>query len=230
MKGFERLVMAHINNIILETLDPFQFAYRPNRSTDDAISFALHTALSHLNKRITYVRMLFIDYSSAFNTIVPSKFINKLRTLGLNTSLCNWILDFLTGHSQVEWVSKNTSVTLILNTGAPQGCVLSPLLYSMFTHDCTARHDFNTIIKFSDDTTVVGLITDNNDETAYREEVRDLAVWCQYNHLSLNVIRTKKMIVDYRKRGLSTSPFSSTGLQWSRLRASRSLVSTSPTN
>jgi hypothetical protein len=37
--------------------------------------------------------MLFIDYSSAFNTIVPS----KLKTLGLNTSLCNWILDFLTG-------------------------------------------------------------------------------------------------------------------------------------
>ena len=44
-----------------------------------------------------YVRMLFIDYSSAFNTIVPSKLITKLRNLGLNTSLCNWILVFLTG-------------------------------------------------------------------------------------------------------------------------------------
>ena len=43
-----------------------------------------------------YVRMLFIDYSSAFNHIVPSKLITKLRTLGLNTSLSNWILDFLT--------------------------------------------------------------------------------------------------------------------------------------
>ena len=39
-------------------------AYRPNRSTDDAISIALHTALSHLDKRNTYVRMLFTDYSS----------------------------------------------------------------------------------------------------------------------------------------------------------------------
>ena len=71
MKCFERLVMAH-NTIIPETLDPLQFANRPNRSTDDAISIALHTALSHLDKRNTYVRMLFIDYSSAFNTIVPS--------------------------------------------------------------------------------------------------------------------------------------------------------------
>ena len=37
MKCFERLVMTHINAIILETPDPLQFAYRPNRSTDDAI-------------------------------------------------------------------------------------------------------------------------------------------------------------------------------------------------
>jgi hypothetical protein len=40
-----------------------------------------------------------------------------------------------------------------------------------------AKHDSNNIIKFADDTTVVGLITDN-DETTYREEVRELAVWC----------------------------------------------------
>ena len=45
MKCFETLVMAHINTIIPETLDPLQFAYHPNRSTDDAISIALHTAL-----------------------------------------------------------------------------------------------------------------------------------------------------------------------------------------
>jgi hypothetical protein len=65
---------------------------------------------------------------------------------------------------------------LILNTVAPQGCVLSPLLYFIFTHDCVAMHASNSIIKCADDTTVVGLIT-NNDEAAYREEVRAL-VWC----------------------------------------------------
>ena len=72
MKYFERLVMAHIKTIIPDTLDSLQFAYCTNRSTDDAISIALHTALSHLDKRKTYVRMLFIDYSSAFNAIVHS--------------------------------------------------------------------------------------------------------------------------------------------------------------
>jgi hypothetical protein len=72
---------------------------------------------------------------------------------------------------------------------------------------------------------VVGLITDNN-ETANREDVRDLAVWCQDNNLSLNVIKTKEMIVDYRKRRAQARPHS----QRSRLKASSSLVSTSPTN
>ncbi|XP_052328000.1 uncharacterized protein LOC127909849 [Oncorhynchus keta] len=89
---------------------------------------------------------------------------------------------------------------LILNTGAPQECMLSPLLYSLFTHDCVARQD-STAIKFADDTTVVGLIIDN-DETAYREEVRD----CQDNNLSLNVSKTKEMIWDYRKRRAEQDP------------------------
>ena len=103
---------------------------------------------------------------------------DTLGTLGPNTLLCNW-----TWHPQVVRVGNNTSTVLIFKTGAPQGCVLIPLLYSLFTHDCTARHDSNTIINFADDPTVlVGLITDN-DETAYGEEVRDLTVWCQYNNL-----------------------------------------------
>ena len=97
MKCFERLVKDHITSTLPDTLDPLEFAYRPNRSTDNAIAITLHPALSHLNKRNTYVRMLFIDYSSAFNTIVPSKLIIKLEALGLNPALCNWVLDFLTG-------------------------------------------------------------------------------------------------------------------------------------
>jgi hypothetical protein len=51
MKCFERMVVAHINSILPDTLDPLQFVYRPNRCTDDAISIALYTALSHLDKR-----------------------------------------------------------------------------------------------------------------------------------------------------------------------------------
>jgi hypothetical protein len=67
-------------------------------------------------------------------------------------------------------VGNIASVMLILNTGVPQGCVLSPLLYSLFTHNCVVTHDSYTIIKFADDMTVVG-----DNLTAYREVVSDLA-------------------------------------------------------
>ena len=77
--------------------------------------------------------------------------------------------------------------------------MLSPLLFSLFTHDCVATHSSNTIVKFADNTTVIGLINDG-DETAYREEVRALTSWCQDNNLQLNLSKTKELIVDYRKR------------------------------
>ena len=54
MKCFERRVKDHITSTLPDTLDPLQFAYRPNRSTGDAIAIALHTDLSHLDKRNTY--------------------------------------------------------------------------------------------------------------------------------------------------------------------------------
>ncbi len=206
-KCFEKLIRDHICSVLPASLDPLQFAYRRNRSTDDAIAFTLHTALSHLENKNTYVRMLFVDYSSAFNTIVPATLVEKLQTLGLNRSLCSWILDFLTGRSQVVRMGNNTSSPLILNTGAPQGCVLSPLLYCLYTHDCTATHSSNVIVKFADDTTVIGLITDN-DETAYREEVSTLTKWCQENHLSLNIDKTKELVVDFRRQSREHTPIS----------------------
>ncbi len=205
MKCFERLVMQKIKTSLPNTLDPLQFAFRPNRSTDDAISTTLHLALTHLENKDSYVRMLFIDFSSAFNTIIPQQLINKLNLLGLNNSLCNWILDFLTGRPQSVCVGHNTSSTTTLSTDAPQGCVLSPLLFTLLTHDCTAKFSSNHIIKFADDTTVVGLIS-NNDETHYREEVAQLAEWCGANNLSLNVEKTKEVVVDFRRRNSIDHP------------------------
>ncbi|KAK1792505.1 hypothetical protein P4O66_012434 [Electrophorus voltai] len=59
-------------------------------------------------------------------------------------------------------------------------------------------HSSNHIIKFADDKTVVGLIN-KDDESAYREEVRELVSWCKVNNLYLNVDKTKEMVVDFRR-------------------------------
>ncbi|KAL0149225.1 hypothetical protein M9458_055459, partial [Cirrhinus mrigala] len=183
MKCFERLVLTDLKDSLQSSLDQHQFAYRGNRSTEDAVSIALHSVLTHLDNTNTYARMLFVDFNSAFNTVLPSKLIIKLRDLDINTSLCNWIMDFLTNRPQHVRSGHICSTTVTLNTGVPQGCVLSPFLYFLFTHDCRPVYGSNTIIKFADDTTggdqAPGHLTNNN--------------------LLLNTTKTKELIVDFRK-------------------------------
>ncbi|KAK3524971.1 hypothetical protein QTP86_011789 [Hemibagrus guttatus] len=134
--------------------------------------------------------------SSAFNTVIPHRLSEKLLTLGLAPSLCNWVLNFLMDRPQSVRVGNRTSGIRTVSTGTPQGCVLSPLLYIFFTYDCMASQTNTKIIKFADDTTVIGLIT-GGEETSYRTEVVGLLAWCLENNLSLN---TDKEIIDPRRK------------------------------
>ncbi len=76
--------------------------------------------------------------------------------------------------------------------------MLNPLLFTLLTHDCTNKFSSNHIIKFADDTSVVGFIS-NNDETHYRDEVAQLAEWYGANNLSINVGKTKEVVMDFMR-------------------------------
>ncbi|KAK7898223.1 hypothetical protein WMY93_019076 [Mugilogobius chulae] len=69
---------------------------------------------------------------------------------------------------QYMWLGKNVSTTRTISTRSPQGCVFSPLLFSLYTNCCTSSHDSVKLIKFADDTTLIGLISDGES----RGEVR----------------------------------------------------------
>ena len=102
MKTLERLVLQFQKSIIDPLLDRFQFAYRNNRSVDDAVALGLFYVLQHLDSPNTYARILCVDFSSAFNTIIPSKlFFYKIQSLGGPQSMYLWILDFLLNMPQV---------------------------------------------------------------------------------------------------------------------------------
>ena len=210
MKVFERLVLRSLKAATDHQLDPHQFAYRANRSVDDAVALALHQILQHLETSGTYARVLFVDFSSAFKTIIPRKLFNKLIHMGVEGSLCVWILGFLQDRPQSVRIGKPTSKEITLNVDATQGCVLSPLLFSLFTNDSVSSEPSVVMIKFSDDTTLEGLIH-NSDESAYRIEVERLAGWCSENDLELNVSKTKEMVFDFRKKKTPLVPLTVAG-------------------
>ncbi|KAK3575492.1 hypothetical protein QTP86_027949, partial [Hemibagrus guttatus] len=181
MKSFERLLLAYLKNIIGSLLDSLQFAYRANRSMDDAVNMGLHFILQHLDKSGTYVRLLFVDFSSAFNTIIPTLLQTKLTQLSVPSSICQWITSFLTDRHQLVKLGKFKSNSHTTSTGAPR------------------------LLKFAYDTTVICLIQDG-DESAYRQEVEQLAAWCSLNNLELNTLKTVEMIVDFRRNTPALPP------------------------
>lgn len=100
--------------------------------------------------------------------------------------------------------------------------MLSPLLFTLLTHDCTTTHTSSHIVKFADDTTLVGLIT-KGDETHYREEVHLLTKWCSNNNLLLNVSKTKEIAMDFRKGHFEHPPLTIDGAAVERVGSTKFL-------
>ncbi|KAK3548591.1 hypothetical protein QTP70_014845 [Hemibagrus guttatus] len=175
MKSFERLVLSYLKDITDPLLDPLQFAYRANRSVDDAVNMALHFILQHLDSQ---------DPMPGY---------------------CFWITDFLTDRRQFVRLGTHVSDLQHISIGSPQGCVLSPLLFSLYTNGCTSDHQSVKLLKFADDTTLICLISDG-DESAYRGEIDRLVSWCSTNNLELNSLKTVEMTVDFRKNPAPRPP------------------------
>ncbi|XP_061613538.1 uncharacterized protein zmp:0000000991 isoform X4 [Phyllopteryx taeniolatus] len=87
-----------------------------------------------------------------------------------------------------------------------QGCVLSPLLFPFYTDDCISTHPAVKLLKFADDTTVIGLIKDG-DESAYRQEAERLELRCGRHNLEPNTLKAVEMIVDFRRHPSPQPPF-----------------------
>ena len=100
IKTLELLVLVHLHPLVSLSSDPLQFAYQHGIGVDDAVIFLQHRALSHLETPGSTVRIMFFDFSSAFNTIQPALLKDKLENTGVDHHLTYWILDYLTERPQ----------------------------------------------------------------------------------------------------------------------------------
>jgi hypothetical protein len=123
--------------------------------------------------------------------------------MGADTGLLLWIYNYLTNRPQYVKLNNHLSEIICTSTGAPQGCVLSPLLFTIYTNDCISNTRNCQIIKYADDTAIIGNIV-NDDESSYRKQITEFVEWCDNNFLELNVKKTKELIEDFRKIKPST--------------------------
>ena len=138
MRVFACIVLVYLKTASDGLLGPHQFAYRANRSVDDAVAIGLYHILQNLERPGTYASILLIDFSSASYTTIPYKLLNKLFLLNLQPAICHWVLNLLLHWLQSVKVNNSLSKPLVLNTGVPQGCMLSPFLFTPFPNNCVS--------------------------------------------------------------------------------------------
>ena len=156
----------------------------------------VHLILKHLDKPKAYARLLFIDFSSAFNLIQPHTLLTKLKQMNVNPYIIKWYHSFLIHRVQLVKVNQTLSQTVVTNTGAPQGYVSLPILFFLYTNDCTNSSTNNYVIKFSDDSAILSLLHADSDISMYTSEIESFVHWCNINHLKLNISKTQEMIFD----------------------------------
>ncbi|KAF7651091.1 hypothetical protein LDENG_00116190, partial [Lucifuga dentata] len=110
--------------------------------------------LQHLESSGSFAQFLFVDFSSAFNYILPHKLSDCLLDLGVTHPLALWILNFLQNRKQVVKINNSFSKSLIISTGAPQGlCVIPALILSalIISNNFTSQHSSVKTFKLSDE-------------------------------------------------------------------------------
>ena len=102
IKCLEKLILTRLKQHTECGLDSLQFAYRSHRGTEDAL-LTFNELISHyLVKANNYARVLMIDFSSAFNTLLLDKLIMTFKGQGTPEDICRFVWDFLTNRSQYD--------------------------------------------------------------------------------------------------------------------------------
>ncbi|KAL7641293.1 UNVERIFIED_CONTAM: hypothetical protein RMT77_008431 [Armadillidium vulgare] len=145
-----RKIWKHLNSSNL--ISDRQYGFRKKRSTGDLLSLlsdSWSSALRHFGESFAVA----LDISKAFDRVWHKALISKLPSFGIYPSLCDLLSDFLSGRSIAAVVDGHRSSYKSINSGVPQGSVLSPTLFLLFINDLLSITS-TPIHSYADDSTL----------------------------------------------------------------------------
>ena len=146
-----------------------------------------------------YTIAAFIDLKKAFDTINHNILVRKLPHFGLDENLIAWVTNYLTNRVQKCTVNGHTSEEQPITCGVPQGSILGPLLFLLFINDIDVNFVHSKVLLYADDTVIYATHRDETFAHLWMNE--DLSVlynWCNKNHLTINLKKTKLMVFGTR--------------------------------
>ena len=185
-------------------LDPRQHGFRRDHSTCSAI-FELTQYLYNSMDSKLFVSCVFIDYSKAFDTIDHDILYNKLTYYGLDDGVLAWCKDYLRHRKQCVQIDHVRSGEETMKYGVPQGSILSPLFFIIYVNDLLKIIPQNIqILLYADDTVVYFADQDPNTAcTNVENALAEIHAWCELNKLTINIKKTKHMLLAPRNMGIS---------------------------
>ena len=206
-KLIELSCLKQLENFIsnFDLIPKFQSAYRKNFSVETSVLRIYNDML--INKsRGKQTLLILLDLTSAFDLVDQHILLNDLRNMGIGGVVHDWFKSYLLDRKYYVQIGQEHSDCNDMNTGIPQGSILAPTLFTIYTAELYYILEGHKVEShfYADDTQILFEVNDPTDATNKLTEVlNSVKVWMNSRKLKLNIDKTEAILILTNSRNQS---------------------------